>query len=49
MTTTELAAGYGTYTDEFEVNNAREKEVLDQSMPTTTVLTTSVHCWDIED
>jgi hypothetical protein len=49
MTTAELAAGYGTYTDEFEVNNALEKEVLNRTLPTTTVLTTSMHCGDIED
>jgi hypothetical protein len=49
MTTAQLAAEYGTYTDEFEVNNARETEVLDRTEPTTTVLTTSLDCWDIED
>lgn len=49
MTTAELAAEYGTYTDEFEVNNALETEMLNRLEPTTTVLTTSMHCGDIED
>ena len=49
MTTAQLAAEYGTYTDEFEVNNALETQVLNRTQPTTTVLTTSMHCGDIED
>ena len=49
MTTAELAAEYGTYTDEFEVNNALETEMLNRTEPTTTVLTTSIYCGNIED
>ena len=49
MTTAQLAAEYDTYTNEFEVNNARQNEVLNRTEPTTTVLTTSMHCGDIED
>jgi hypothetical protein len=48
-TTTELAAEYTTYIDEAELNNALETAVLNRTLPTTTVLTTSMHCGDIED
>lgn len=49
MTTAQLAEGYSTYINRFEVNNALETEVLNRTEPTTTVLTTSMHCGDIED
>lgn len=49
MTTAELATEYCTYTDEFEVNNALETEMLNRTGPTTTVLTTSIYCGNIED
>jgi hypothetical protein len=49
MTIAELATAYDTYTNEFEVSNALETEVLNRTEPTTTVLTTSMHCGNIED
>jgi hypothetical protein len=49
MTTAELAEEYGTYTDEHELNNMLVTDGLNRMMPTTTVLTTSMHCGNIED
>jgi hypothetical protein len=48
ITTTELAAGYDTYTHADELSDTLVTEAYAQAEPTTTVLTTSLHCGNTE-
>jgi hypothetical protein len=44
VTTAELAKGYAAYTDADELGRAISAEGRGAVLPTTTVLTTSLHC-----
>jgi hypothetical protein len=44
MTAAELANGYATYTDADELSRTISTEGRAAALPTTTVLTTSLHC-----
>jgi len=48
MTSAELAAGYSAYTDAEELGQAVTSERCEAALPTTTVLTTTLHCGEDE-
>jgi hypothetical protein len=46
MTAEQLAESYDTYTDPDEIGREVTTEEREAALPTTTVLTTSLHCFE---